>query len=184
VVELLIAVTIIVIMTAGALPAFMRSYRDYQVDNSASQLAGILKSTRFEAIRRNTLLTCQVKQVSADWGAWADSNGNGTKDASETQILITGNNVSLIGASSAPNPAAITTLMGISSLTVLSGSNASVQFDSRGAVNFGATAPTIYAFYLASSSDPQGGYRAVILMPSGVTHIWRASSAGDWRQVS
>jgi hypothetical protein len=129
------------------------------------------------------LLASQTKQTGVDWTAWTDSNGNGTLDPTEKQILITGG-VTLLPASSVPSPAAITTALGIASLTTLSGANASVQFDSRGAVNFGAAQTTVYAFYLGNPSDPGSGYRAVILLPSGVTQVWRCSAAGIWHQVS
>jgi len=182
-VELLASLAVIFIIAAVALPGFLRAYRDYQVNDRASQMAGILKFTRFEAIRRNTLLACQIKQTGANWTAWTDSNINGILDPTEKQILISGG-VTLLPDTSVPSPAAIRSALGVASLTTLSGTNASVQFDSRGAVNFGAAPTTVYAFYLGNPSDPSSSYRAVILLPSGVTQVWTSSAAGGWHQVS
>jgi len=183
IVELLVSLAIIFIIAAVALPGFMRAYRDYQLSNKASEVAGILKFTRFEAIRRNMLMACNTKQAGANWNVWTDTTTGGTVAATDHQILITGG-VTLLPASSVPSTAAIASALGVTSLTALSGGNASVQLDSRGAVYFGAAGTTVYAFYLGNPSDPSSGYRAVILLPSGVTQVWRSSAAGNWHQIS
>lgn len=182
-IELVIALALILIVTAVAVPSLMRVAKNYQLSASASQLSGILKFSRSEAIRRNTLVSCQIQQMGTDWILWVDSNGNGVADAAETQVLVGGNTTLLPGAS-APNPTALTGALGVSSLTVLSGSNGSVRFDPRGAVNFGAGVPTVYVLYIGNPSEPDYGYLAVIVLPSGVTQLWGSSSSGDWHQIN
>jgi len=70
------------IISAVALPSFMRAYRTYQLDDAATQVAGILKFTRYEAIRVNvpaaTPLKAQILQSAAGTYVFADSNNNGT----------------------------------------------------------------------------------------------------------
>jgi hypothetical protein len=39
-------------------------------------------------------------------------------------------------------------------------------------------------FYIGSSTDPEFGFRAVILLPSGSTQIWTAPNGGTWQQIS
>jgi len=62
----------------------------------------------------------------------------------------------------------------------LSGSNGTVTFDSpRGAVSPLAA----YVLYLGSGDNPEFGYRAVILLPSGATQVWTAPNGGTWQQI-
>ena len=180
-VELVVSLAVVLIMVAVALPSLTRSYRVYQLNDSANRLAGILKFTRFEAIRRNRPTTCRILQSGADWYVWTDSNGDGVVDSTETQYLITGI-VTLLPDGVAPSPAAITAAVG-ASLTTLSGSNGSVAYDPRGAVNF-AGAPSVYVLYLGDAGVPDYGYRAVVLLPSGVTQVWTAPASGTWQRIS
>src|SRR5690242_13206199 len=52
-VELLVAMGIITLMTAVALPSFVRSYRRYQLSDAAYKVAGVLKFAHYEAVRLN-----------------------------------------------------------------------------------------------------------------------------------
>jgi Tfp pilus assembly protein FimT len=176
-VELLISLTIIMIISAVALPSFAGAYRNYQLSSAASQLAGIVKLTRLEAVRRNTLVTCQLQSINSHWTLWNDSNGNGLLDSTEAQFVGAGA-ADLLPASSVPDPGNF----GFASMTVLSGGTGSVTFDARGAVNFGA-GTTVYAFYIGNAAQAGYGYRAVILLPSGLTQTWAATAQGNWHQI-
>ena len=180
-IELAVSMTVVLILAAIALPSLTRSYRAYQLNDSANRLAGMLKFTRFEAIRRNKPINCQILQSGTDWYVWSDSNGDGVVDPTETQYLITGI-VTLIPDGVAPSPSAIIAAVGGSPTTV-SGSNGFVKFDPRGAVVY-AGAPAVYVFYLGDVSVPDYGYRAVILLPSGVTQVWTAPAGGTWQRTS
>jgi len=177
-VELVVSLCIVLILSAVALPSLTRSYRTYQLNDAASRLAGVLKYTRYEAIRRNTPVSCQIKQVGGIWIVWADTLNNGTPDPSEQQLLFVGSAV-LLSSGGLPAPSAILTGVGAGALTTLSGANNSVVFDARGAVSPIAT----NVLYIGSATNPEFGYRAVILLPSGVTQVWTAPSGGPWQRV-
>ncbi len=180
-IELAVSLLVVLIMVGIALPSLTRAYRTYQLNDSAERLAGMLKYTRFEAIRRNRPVNCQVQQSGADWYVWADTNGDGNVDPTETQYLMTGV-VTLLPDGVAPGPAAIAATDG-ASLTTKSGSNGLVSYDARGAVLFPAT-PTVYVFYLGDAGVPDYGYRAVVLLPSGATQVWTAPDGGAWQRIS
>jgi type II secretory pathway pseudopilin PulG len=181
-VELAVSLCIMMVLTGIALPSFMRSFRTYQLNDSATRVSDVLKFTRFEAVRRNRPANFQMKQSGNDWQVWADSDNDGVLDSTEKQILITGF-VTLLpagGSPGPPDPGSITaTLGGSPGLTTISGANGIVTFDARGAVSpFAAD-----VLYLGNNTYPEYGYRAVILLPSGATQIWSAPAAGPWRRM-
>lgn len=182
-VELVLSLAVLLVITTLAIPVIVRSLQNYQMNSTASQLAGMLKFTKFDAIRQNTPVSCQIQQSVGNWIVWVDSNGNGRPDGAEPQMVITGSNT-LLPASSVPSPTPILTALGPwgSSLSyvVLSGSNGSITYDQRGVLN----ALIIYALYLGNANDPSSGYRAIITMPSGAVQVWTASSTGNWQRVS
>ena len=185
-VELVLSLAVLLVITTLAIPVVVRSLSVYQLNSTASQLAGMLKFAKFDAIRQNTPVSCQIKLSGANWLVWVDSNGNGVADGAEPQMFIGGSFTLL---SSVPNPAPITTTLGpgFSSLTVLSGSDNSIKYDQRGvvvSVPDGTVVTTVYALYLGNPSDPNSGYRAVITLPSGAVQVWTSSSAGNWQRVS
>src|SRR5258705_4474520 len=73
-VELAVSLSVALILTAVAIPSIMRSLRTYQLNDAAARLSDELKFTRFEAVRRNTQINCQIKQFGTDWIVWTDSN--------------------------------------------------------------------------------------------------------------
>jgi hypothetical protein len=188
-VEMAVSLSVLMILTAIAIPTLMRSFRTYQLNDAAARLSDMMKFTRFEAVRRNTLVTLRLKQTGNDWTVWTDSNNSGTADPNDKQILITGF-VTLLPTGGSPGPpssSSITTVLckiastcPATTLTTLSGANNSVSFDARGAVSPLAAD----VFYLGSATDPEFGYRAVILMPSGATQIWTAPAGGPWQRLS
>jgi prepilin-type N-terminal cleavage/methylation domain-containing protein len=182
-VELVLSLAVLLVITTLAIPVVVRSLQTYQLNSTASQLAGMLKFAKFDAIRQNTSVSCQIKQVGANWIVWVDSNGDLIANGVEPQMII-GGTFTLLPSSSVPNPAPITATLGPGfstySWVVLSGSASSIKYDQRGVIDAGA----VYALYLGSPSDPNVGYRAIITMPSGAVQVWTASSAGNWQRVS
>jgi prepilin-type N-terminal cleavage/methylation domain-containing protein len=183
-VELVLSLAVLLVITTLAIPVVVRSLQGYQLSSTASQLAGMLKFAKFDAIRQNTKVSCQIKQSGTNWLVWVDSNGNGVADGAEPQMII-GGIFTLLPASSVPNPSPITTTLGPGfsgfSWIVLSGSDNSITYDQRGVIDGGSA---VYALYLGNASDPNSGYRAVITMPSGAVQVWTSSSAGNWQRVS
>ena len=142
----------------------------------------MLKLTRFEAIRNNTRVACGLQQNGATWTVWKDTNGNGTPDATETQLVL-GGYADLLPAASVPNPAPISAAMGGGGtliLTTVSGANNLIFFDARGAAN----PAVVYVLYLGSAIDTSVGYRAVLVFPAGTTQVWSSTAAGDWQRTS
>lgn len=182
--ELLVSVVILVILAAIAVPTLLEAYRSYQLSDAASKLSGMMKTTRFSAIRKNSPISCQIQQNGTSWTVWTDLDGDGNAETTEPQILITGL-VQMLDAGSVPPPDAIVTAVGTASpaLNVLSPGNASVRFDQRGARVF-TGAPSVDVFYLGNTSIGDLGFRAIVLLPSGAVQVWRAGVGGPWMRVS
>jgi prepilin-type N-terminal cleavage/methylation domain-containing protein len=183
-VELVLSLAVLLVITTLAIPVVVRSLQVYQLNSVASQLAGMLKFAKFDAIRQNTPVSCQIQLVGANWLVWADSNGNGVADGAEPQMFIGGSFTLLPAGAPVPDPAPIrATLGGLSGSTwnVLSGSNNIITYDQRGVIDTGAA---VYVLYLGNPNDPNSGYRAIITMPSGAVQVWTSSSAGNWQRVS
>ena len=181
-VELAVSMTVVLILTAIAIPELMRSFRTYQLNDATTRLADQLKFTRFEAVRQNTQVSFLMQSSAPNWIVGTDSNRNGTLDPTEKQFVITGF-ATLLPSGTAPSPTAITAKLG--ALTTKSGSNGSVTFDARGSIRVGGNVSTsVFVFYIGSTSDPEFGFRAVILLPSGSTQIWTAPNGGPWQQIS
>jgi Tfp pilus assembly protein FimT len=184
-VELAVSLTVLLILTAIAIPTLMRSFRTYQLNDAASRLSDMLKFTRFEAVRRNKAVCFLMQQNGSTWVFGTDSSGtgsacSGTLDTNGKQQVITGF-AGILSAGAPPNITSITSKLGAAStLTALSSSPVSVTFDARGAVR----SLTAHIFYVGSATNPEFGYRAVILLPSGATQIWTAPTNGPWQRVA
>jgi Tfp pilus assembly protein FimT len=186
IVELVVSLCVMLILTAIAIPTLMRSFRAYQLNDAATRLSAMLKFARFEAVRRNTQVNFRMQTSGTGYLVGTDSNNSGNLGPTEKQELIAGF-ATLLPSGVAPTPTAITAALGGAALnTVYSGSTATVTFDARGAIRTaigGSVSSSIYVFYIGSTIDPDPGFRAVILLPSGSVQIWSAPSAGPWQQV-
>jgi len=182
-VELVLSLAVLLVITTLAIPVVVRSLQVYQLNSTASQLAGMLKFAKFDAIRQNTKVSCQIQETGSSWLVWVDSNGNDVQDGAEPAMVISGSNT-LLAAGFVPNPASIISALGPGGgtfpYTVLSGNNSHVTFDQRGVIED----EVVYALYLGNADNPSSGYRAIIAMPSGAVQVWAASSAGDWQRIS
>jgi prepilin-type N-terminal cleavage/methylation domain-containing protein len=187
-IELTISMTVILLLAGIASPVLMRSLRLYQLNDSATQLAGLVKLTRFEAIRKNTRVSCGFQQNETTWTVWKDTISNGKPDPQETQLVL-GSYADLLPASKVPDATAISNTIGgggTLAWNVVSGANGSIRFDARGAVDFGGNPWAVYVFFLGNSTDKSAGYRAVLVFPAGTTQVWAwtATGAGDWHRTS
>lgn len=181
--EMVVTVAVMLVLAAIAIPSLTRVFAIYQLNDCASRVAGILKFTRYEAIRVNKQVSARTMATGANWTVFADTNGNGIADPTETQDVVIPP-LGLVPAAGLPDPSPIANSLGNAGLvlTVLSGVNASVAFDSRGAVLSG-NGTNVYVLYVGNLADSTVGYRAVVLLPSGMVQIW-SSSTGTWQQVS
>jgi prepilin-type N-terminal cleavage/methylation domain-containing protein len=185
-VELVLSLAVLLVITTLAIPVVVRSLQVYQLNSIASQLAGMLKFAKFDAIRQNTPVSCQIQWNSSasSWLVWVDSNGNTIPDGAEPQMFIGGSFTLLPAGAPVPDPAPIkATLGGLSgsAWNVLSGTNNFITYDQRGVIDTGAA---VYVLYLGNPNDANSGYRAIITMPSGAVQMWTSSSAGNWQRIS
>jgi type II secretory pathway pseudopilin PulG len=182
-VELAVSLAVLLILTAIAIPSLMRSFRTYQLNDAASRLGDMLKFTRFEAVRRNTQVSFLMQASGTGWIIGVDSNNNATIDLSEKQEVIAGF-ATLLPSGMVPSSTTISTAIGGAPLTTLSGNPGSVTFDARGAIRVaGNVSSSVFVFYVGSTIDPEFGFRAVILLPSGSTQIWTAPNGGSWQKI-
>ena len=185
-VELVVSICVMLVLTALAIPSLMRSMRTYQLNNAAANVSDMLKFTRFEAVRSNKQINfLMLNNGPAGWLVGTDSNNNGAFEPTEKRQSISGF-ATLLPSGIAPPPNAIQAILGGAALTPLSASGATVTFDARGAIRQGIGGPvsgSVYIFYVGNSTDPDSGYRAVVLFPSGSTQIWTAPTGGPWRQI-
>ncbi len=86
-VELVLSLAVLLVITTLAIPVVVRSLQSYQLNSTASQLAGMLKFAKFDAIRQNTKVSCQVRHSGSNWQVWVDSNGNLAPDGAEPQMI-------------------------------------------------------------------------------------------------
>src|SRR6202045_3124245 len=164
VVELLVSIGIITTLSAFAVPSLMRTYRSYQMDDAASQVANQLKFTRYEAIRRNNVMTCLDKAQNGYLTMFTDYNNSGTVQASEKQIVFSGI-ATLVDSASVPSSAALTAVVNAGTLTTMSPTNGTIAFDGRGAKSTAGV--TVYWV-----GNANYGWRAVTVMPSGSVQVW------------
>jgi prepilin-type N-terminal cleavage/methylation domain-containing protein len=185
--ELVVAMAVALVLMGLGMPAFLRAYHTYQLSNAASRMSDILRFTRYEAIRMNTTLSCQIQPYAGDptmTSVWADSNKNNLPDPTEQQILL-GSGGNLVAAAGVPGASALIAAANLTSgATPVPPSGTPISFDARGAV-LPLDPPNvyIYVFYLASAVAPEAGYRAVLLMPTGSIQVWTGDATGNWQQL-
>jgi len=179
-VELAVVLIVMLVMFAVGMPSFLRAYSAYRLNNAAAGVAGVLQSTRFQAIRLNTRVNCLIQQNSnGATNVWADSNGDGIEQSTENQFLLSGV-VTLVPAANVPNIGNLATAIGVSTLTAISPTNGTATFDARGAVS----PPGVYVLCVGYVAHPNAGARAVVLMPSGIIQTWSTDAAGNWWQIN
>ncbi len=192
-VELAVSMTVLLILTAIAIPSLVRSFRTYQLNDAAGRFSDMLKFTRFEAVRRNTQLCFLMQQngPGAGWTLGTSSNCGAAFDANGKQQVIAGFAAPLpANTAGLPGQAAICSQLvnnaGPCLDATLTGiNNATIQFDARGAIRVGGNVSSfVFVFYFGSAADPEFGYRAVILLPSGATQMWTGPQGGPWQRFA
>jgi Tfp pilus assembly protein FimT len=184
--ELVVTMAVAMVLMGIGMPYFLRAYHAYQLTNAAEQLSDILRLTRYEAIRLNKPVSCQIQPDAGDptiTDAFADNNGSLTPDPTE-KIVLLGMGGNLAGGAIPGTSGMLTAANVTSGTTVVAPGTSAVQFDARGAVTVaGAITNSVYVFYLASPVAPEAGYRAVLLIPSGSIQIWTGDVNGNWAQL-
>lgn len=181
--ELVVVIAVGLILMAIGMPSFMRAYRVYQLSDASRQVADMLRMTRYEAIRRNTPMSCLMQTSGTDpndTNLWIVTTATNAVDISAKQAVL-GQAGNLVAAGGVPGTAALIAGSKVTSaITNPSPTNAAITFDARGALS----PPTnVDVFYLRSLVAPEAGFRAVILMPAGSIQMWASDAAGNWAQV-
>jgi len=179
--ELVVAMAVALLVIGIGLPSFLRAYHAYQLTNAASQLADILRLTRYEAIRLNKNVSCLIQPDPTSSGvtdAFADSDGNLSPSPTE-KIVLLGNGGNIVDPGVVPGAGALLTKANLTAATSATPGTMAVPFDARGAVATG----NVTVFYMASSLGPEAGYRAVILLPAGSIQVWTGDGTGYWGQL-
>jgi len=179
--ELVVVVAVMMVITAVSMPSFLRAVRIYRLNDAATQVAGVLKFTRYEAIRLNVpaanLLTARTLLTAAGTYVYTDSNNSVSVQNTEKQVLFA-ENVNLAAAGLPPG--GLAAAVGVAALTNVPLTGGSISFDHRGAV----TPAAVNVIYIGNLALPNLGYRAVVLLPSGSVQIWSAESGGNWHQLN
>jgi len=181
--ELVVVVSVIMVVSAVAMPSFLQAFRTYQLDDAANQVASVLKFTRYEAIRLNVTaaapLRARTLQTAAGTNIYTDNNNSSTLQVTERQVLFS-RNVNLVAAGVPPNTAGLAAAIGVAAFTNVALNGGSIAFDQRGAVAPAA----VNVLYVGNTQLPILGNRAVVVLPSGSVQIWSTDAAGNWRQLS
>ena len=183
IVELLISLAVISIFSALAMPRLIGTYRSYQMDDAASQVAAQIKFTRYEAIRRNNVTLCLNSAQAAQGGLLTmytrDIKApNDNVQTNEKQIVFAANAVATLAAAAAvPNSGSLAAVVNAGALTTVAPANGSITFDGRGA----KTAPAGGSVYWVGNAVY--GWRAVTVLPSGSVQVW-STATGTGRQLS
>ena len=179
--ELVVVVAVIMVVTAVSMPSFLQAVRIYRLNDAATQVAGVLKFTRYEAIRLNVPAVnpqrARTLVAAAGTYVYTDSNNSNSVQNTEKQVLFSGN-VNLVAAGLPPG--GLAAAVGVAGLTTVPVTGGLISFDHRGAVT---PPPAVYVLYIGNVAFPDLGYRAVVLLPSGSVQIW-TSASGNWQQIN
>jgi type II secretory pathway pseudopilin PulG len=177
-IELVVSISVMLILTALAVPSLMLSLRTYQLNSAAASVSDVMKYTRFEAVRQNKNMSLLLAPSATGSIVWTGLPTDTAPSATEKQLPIAGF-ASLVTAGFPAGP----NIAGSGALHVLSGAvctPACFAFDARGAVS-----PLQgYVLYIGGINDPDTSYRAIVLLPSGSTQVWSAPAGGPWHQVN
>lgn len=177
-IEIIVVLAIIMIITAVATPSFVRTIQNYRLTDVATQVTGNLKSARFEAIKRDALVDWKISQTGNTTTVWVDPDRDGVFDGNDKGAIFN-TDINVVAAANAPP--GLSGQVGVAALTAVGPGNGTITFDSRGAVT---GAPAVYVVYVSDSPTAGNYFRAVILLPSGITQVWSAGTAGAWQQLN
>lgn len=182
--ELVVAMVVGLILMAVAMPAFLRAYHSYQLNDAATQLCDILRLTRYEAIRLNRQMNCVIQPDSINpamtRASLTDASGNAQNGVGGRAILL-GPNGNLVDTGTVPGAGTLPAKanLGPTAPVAIPPAGAILRFDARGALTSG----NVNVFYLASSNAPDTGFRAVLLSPAGSLQVWTDDGTGNWHQL-
>ncbi len=182
-IELVVAILVALVLSAIAVPSILTAYGHYRLGTQATLVASHLDLLRFNAVRKNTLLTLYFTTVGANTVIYIDSNKNGALDPSDPQIMLPADILFIGGGTDVPPDMPNSSGMGAPYSTVIPIPASGISFNANGTVNYpGASKP--YLIVLTFASGSRSGYRAVTVTPMGAVRVWTAEASGTWSPTS
>ena len=175
-IELLITVLIMLVVSAIAIPNFMRELNSYKLASTARSVSDLIERTRYEAIKRNTKITCHFTLGATPPSAWIDLNGTGVLANNDPKVVYS----TLILSTGTVLPGAAS--MGFPGVTAVAPTG-TITFDSRGAVDYTGVAggQTVWALYFTYNNDVTYGAKAISVEPMGRSKTWSGTpGSSSW----
>jgi prepilin-type N-terminal cleavage/methylation domain-containing protein len=168
-IELLVTILIMLVIAAIAIPNFMRQITLYKSASTARSISDLIQRTRYEAIKRNTKVTCHFA-LGATSNAWIDINGTGVLANNDPKVIYPAPMLST--GSALPGTAS----MNFPTVTAVAAAG-TITFDSRGAVDYTGVpgGQTVWVLYFTYNNDANYGAKAVTVEPMGRTKVWTAN---------
>jgi prepilin-type N-terminal cleavage/methylation domain-containing protein len=186
-IELIIAVAVILTLTAIVMPRLLNTVSDVTLRYAATNLTGLLQSARIQAVRKNTFYTLQQTTLpSGNPGYYIDIPKSGSYTNGDPDLPLSGQTTVHPGiGSGAPQEG---TFISSLNFTVNSGGNPP-SFNARGL-------PCIASANACPQAAGQGfvmflskpaitgnvNWAAIVINPSGRVQIWTCDSLGNWIQ--
>lgn len=176
-VEMMVTLTIGLILVSVALPTMIGAIQSYRLNSTSQQIANLIELTRYNAIRRNAVMTLQMAVVNGSTVFYVDLNGNGRPDAIEPMVVLPADMQLANSQPLTPGPAS-------TGLAPTQNFTAQISFDYRGTVNYPAGGP-IAAYFLALGyvNQAQYGCRAITVTPMGQTKAWKNVGYSTWTRM-
>ena len=178
-IELVIVVAIILVVSAIALPAYMRMTNASKLTTTTRSVSDLIQRARLEAVKQNTKVSCHFDLAAVPVPkVWVHVVGTAAPVATDPQAYFPGPVAFAASGGWIPGPAS----MGFPTTTPVAAGGI-ITFDSRGAVDFSGLGfvPTAYVLYLDFNGDASYGAKAISVEPLGRSRIWLATSgATTW----
>ena len=183
--ELLIVLSVVLILGAISVPTMMATFNDIKLRYIASDLSGLLQSTRIQAVRKNTFYSVQAG-VQAGGNIYYIDKPTAAYAAGDTLLPIDSAVTITQGpVTAAPNavaflaslnftvdPAADPPSFSARGIPCVGSANACTQVAGQGFVMFMSRATVI-------GNIP---WAAVVVNPSGHIQVWTSDVNGNWIQ--
>jgi type II secretory pathway pseudopilin PulG len=175
VIEMFLAVTAILIISAFAIPAFQRIANGFLLKSAAQSVSDLIERARYEAIKQNTKISCHFALAAAPPMVWIDVNRTGVLAANDPRAYYRPPVFNAAPGGWVPGPASL----GFPNTTQVVNGGV-ITFDSRGAVDFTGVpgGPTVWLLYFTFNGDQNYGARAISVEPLGRSKVWSASAGG------
>ena len=170
-VEMMMTLAIGLVLVSIALPTMIGAIQGYRLNSAAQQIGTLIELTRYTAIRRNTVITLQMKPFRGSTVFFIDLVGDGQPTASDPMVALP-NDMQL-----APGNAPDSSSTNVGTTQDFAGQ---ITFDYRGTVAFPVGPLTPYFLTLGYVNQAQYGSRAITVMPMGQTKLWRALDGSTW----